>query len=464
MSNLLARALIVSLTGLWTAANLHAAPPAGPFPDKNLEAAVRDALHEEKAPLTDDKLNNLFVLETNGKDIRSLQGLEKCKNLSLLKLSKAQVADLAPLKDLTNIQSLDLSDNKIVDVTPLAGLTKLQFLELSHNQIVNVAPLGKLVNLSALYAGHNKIADVTPLGSLVKLSSLSLPHNQVKDIAALAAVARLSTLDLNENQVENVVPVAKQTEISLLMLEQNKIADLGPLVPWAKADAEGQKRFAPYMRLYLKGNPLSAAAFTKDVPALKAFGVRIESLPPPPAVQVTKPTPPAGGTAAGTITTAAAGGADLAQVLGMDVRMFEFSGGPLLCWLEVEETGQQTLPKDWGDNFKKNPAQRDKGKVVFAFPDPSLAVNADARFALGYIGDGSTQRLGAAVPDKGLWLGDWKGGRTIKINGPLDGQRFTVERGKDVTLLEITVEENGAAKPHRVKVVLKGRLLPAGKS
>jgi hypothetical protein len=458
MRNLLATALI----GLLAATRLHA---AGPFPDKNLEAAVRDALHEDKAPLTDDKLNNLFVLEATGKDVHSLLGLEKCKNLSLIKLSKGQVADLTPLKDLTNLQSLDLSENKIADIAPLAGLTKLQFIELSHNQIASVAPLAKLVSLSALYMGHNKVADVTPLASLIKLSSLSLPHNQIKDIAPLASVTRLSTLDLSENEIKDVTPVTKQTEINLLMLEKNKISDLAPLVPWAKADAEGQKRFAPYLRLYLKGNPLSETAFTKDVPALKGFGVRIESIDPAPAVTPTKPpTPPAPTGAGGTIGATAATGAEVAQVLGMDARTFEFSGGPILCWLEVEETGQQTLPKGWADDLKKNPSQRDKGKVVFAFPDPSLAVNPEARFALGYVSDGAVQRQSAAVPEKGLWLGDWKGGRTIKINGPLDGQRFTVERGKDVTLLEVVVEENGAAKPHRVKVRLKGRFPATGKS
>ena len=59
--------------------------------------------------------------------------------------------------------------------------------------------------------------------------------------------------------------------------------------------------------------------------------------------------------------------------------------------------------------------------MVFAFPDPSLAANPGARFALGYVGDGAVQRQSAAVPDKGLWLDDWKGGRTIKNNGPAEG-------------------------------------------
>src|SRR5437660_2204423 len=121
---------------------------AGPFPDKNLEAAVRASLHEPKAELNDDKLNNLFFLETSGKEIRNLQGLEKCKNLALIKLTNNQIGDLAPLRGLENLQSLDLAGNKISDLAPLASLTRLQYLELSNNQIANLGALSKLVNLS----------------------------------------------------------------------------------------------------------------------------------------------------------------------------------------------------------------------------------------------------------------------------------------------------------------------------
>src|SRR5262245_22492630 len=100
---------------------------ATPIPDKNLETAVRAVLQEPKADLTDEKLNNVYVLEAAGKEIKDLTGLEKCKNLSLLKIPKNQVADLKPLQGLTNLQSLDLADNKVEDITPLAGLTKLQY-------------------------------------------------------------------------------------------------------------------------------------------------------------------------------------------------------------------------------------------------------------------------------------------------------------------------------------------------
>jgi uncharacterized protein (TIGR03067 family) len=249
---------------------------ASVFPDKNLEAAVKAVLQHSKGELSDANLANVYVLEAVGKNIQNLAGLEKCKNLALLRLSKNQVTDVTPLKDLTNLQSLDLADNKIADATPLKGLTKLQYLELSNNQVADVEPLGGLTSLSALYLSGNKISDLAPLAKLSKLASLSLGHNQIRTIDALAQVTKLTTLDLKDNQIEDLTPLTKQTEISLLMLERNKISDLAPLVALAKADAEGQKRFAPYLRLYLAGNPLSEEAKSSQLGALKGFGVRLE--------------------------------------------------------------------------------------------------------------------------------------------------------------------------------------------
>jgi len=258
-------------------APVAAKPAPPPFPDKNLEAAVRAVLHEPSGELTEEKLNNVYLLEASGKSIRDLTGIEKCKNLALIRLTNNQVSNIQPLKDLTNLQSLDLAGNQINDIAPVKGLTKLQYLELSKNQIAKVDALSGLTALSALYLSNNQIADITPLAGLTRLSSLSLDHNQVRDLTPLAKVTRISTLNLNDNQVEDVTPLAKQTELSMLLLERNKIKDLTPLVTAAKTDAEGQKRFAPYLRFYLAGNPLSDAAKTQQLPALKGFGVRIES-------------------------------------------------------------------------------------------------------------------------------------------------------------------------------------------
>lgn len=253
---------------------------AGPIPDKNLEAVVRAVIFEKKDKpdeLTDDDLKKVFVLkEGRGKGIKDLTGLEKCVNLLELNLAKNEISDVSPLKDIKNLQSLDLSHNKIVDAGPLANVTALQFLELSDNQIASAEPFGKLNKLSALYLAGNKIADPAPLAGLTKLSSLDLARNQISDIKGLTNVGVLSLLKLSDNQISDLAPLSKPLSVRLLLLERNKIVDLAPLVAATKADAEGEKRFAPFLRLYLTGNPLGEGAKTQQIEALKKVGVKVE--------------------------------------------------------------------------------------------------------------------------------------------------------------------------------------------
>ena len=55
-------------------------PCASPFPDKNLEAAIRDVLkHEPKVELTDEKLLDIYFLEAPGKEIKDLRAWKNAK-------------------------------------------------------------------------------------------------------------------------------------------------------------------------------------------------------------------------------------------------------------------------------------------------------------------------------------------------------------------------------------------------
>ncbi|MFN0055869.1 MAG: leucine-rich repeat domain-containing protein [Planctomycetales bacterium] len=273
------RILLSAVTVPWLLVSGAGALQAGPIPDKALEAVVRSVIFEKKDKtdeLTDDDLKKVFILKGKGKGIKDLTGLEKCPNLLELDLAKNEIENVAPLKDIKNLQSLDLSKNKIADAAPLGNNVALQYLELSDNQISSVEPLGKLTKLSALYLAGNKIADPAPLATLTKLSSLDLARNQIADIKALTNVGGLRILKLSDNQIVDLAPLGKELPASMLFLERNKITDLAPLVAAAKADAEGEKRFAPYLFLYISGNPLADAAKTQQLEALKAAGVRVE--------------------------------------------------------------------------------------------------------------------------------------------------------------------------------------------
>src|SRR5690606_14128346 len=106
--------------------------------------------------------------------------------------------------------------------------------------------------------------------------SLSLGNNQVHDAGPLASLSKLTTLDVSDNQIGDVTPMTHQTDLKLLLIQRNKIEDLTPLVDAAKADADGPKLFAPYLRLHLEGNPLPESSRSSQLEALKAAGVRVE--------------------------------------------------------------------------------------------------------------------------------------------------------------------------------------------
>jgi Leucine-rich repeat (LRR) protein len=82
-------------------------------------------------------------------------------------------------------------------------------------------------------------------------------------------------MDLSDNPISDIEPLTKQTDLTLCMIRNAKVENLQPLLAWARADSESQKRFAPFLRLYLEGNPLSDAAKDEQIKALKDLGMRI---------------------------------------------------------------------------------------------------------------------------------------------------------------------------------------------
>jgi hypothetical protein len=245
------------------------------FPDKNLEAVVRQYVFEKRNkpdPLVEADVVNISTIVGKGKKIASLQGLEKCKALALLDLENNEISDIEPIKDLKLIQSLDLGRNKIQNIGPLANLTGIQYLVITSNQVSDLSPLSGNKALVNLYAANNKIKDLSPLTGTPRLISLYLEGNPLENIQALASLKGLERLDLRGTGISDLSPLANHTEWRYLFLSDNKITDLSVLVAAAKKDFEGQKRFAPFWRLYTGNNPLSDEAKTKQLAEITKYG------------------------------------------------------------------------------------------------------------------------------------------------------------------------------------------------
>ena len=233
------------------------------FADKNLEKAVRRqvfAKRDNDDPLTAEDVAQVAVVSGRNLGIKSLSGLEHCRALASLDLTGNAVSDLAPLEGLPRLQQLILATNKVASLTPLKGNTALQYLDLNHNAITDLAPLAGLTNLAVLYVSDNRVKTIVPVVKLPKLHSFYLDRNGIKDISGLNQLSWLSSFSAAGNRISDLTPLKGLQNLSFLFLEKNQIADLQPLLDSLKADYEGKQYFAPYVNIYLRGNPLSKAA------------------------------------------------------------------------------------------------------------------------------------------------------------------------------------------------------------
>ena len=248
------------------------------FPDKRLEAAVRKVVFEKRdnqEPITAEDVANLSTINGSGMQITDLTGLENCRSLGSLDLAKNQISDLGPIKGLVNIQYLNLAENRIEDITPLKGIAALQYIELSSNRVRDLEPLTALTNMSALYLSRNQLSDITPLLNLSRLSSLYLDHNKVREITGLNKLRNLSSLSLAHNQLTDLSPLIGLDRLHFLFLENNELQVFGQIYEMVMRDLEGEQRFAPFVNIYVAGNPLEALGW-KQIAKLKDKGVKIE--------------------------------------------------------------------------------------------------------------------------------------------------------------------------------------------
>ena len=245
--------------------------------DPALAAAVRAELRLPAGErMTRESLRDLYFLRAKDAGIASLAGLDGAVNLALVDLAGNEIGDLSPLRGLGSLQSLDLTGNAVADLAPLAEVPGLQYAKLDGNRVTDLSPLAKLDRLSALYLAKNAVTDLSPLSGLKKLTSLDVSDNDLTDAGPLAGLPYLSSVTLSGNRLTDITPLASLPDVRFLILERNGIEDLSPLAKAATEDASGPRRFAPYLRLYLEGNPLSGAAKADQLPALREAGVTVD--------------------------------------------------------------------------------------------------------------------------------------------------------------------------------------------
>jgi Leucine-rich repeat (LRR) protein len=255
----------------------NAVPEVSVFSDRNLEAAVRQqvfAKRDTDKPLTAADVANVAVVQGNFRGITNLAGLEHCKALASVELAGNRIVDLSPLAGLRQLQFVHLASNRVENLQSLGTLPSLQYIQLESNLVTDASPLAACTNLASVYLSRNKLKTIAPLTNLPRVVTFYADGNGLKTVAGLDQLKWLTTLSLTDNRISDVSPLARLRAPSLVMLDGNQIKDLSPLYTAAKADLAGPKNWAPFLRLYLKGNRLSSAS-KRQVAELEKEGMRI---------------------------------------------------------------------------------------------------------------------------------------------------------------------------------------------
>ncbi|MCH2201245.1 MAG: hypothetical protein MK102_04695 [Fuerstiella sp.] len=246
------------------------------------DEALRNALLEQKRKrqkegddITVEDLHAIYSFMVENRGISDLTGLEHCINLGEARFGKNKIKDVTALAECKNLQSLSIQYNEIADLKPLGKLTKLQYLNFEHNKVTSLEGLETLDRLTSLYGSHNQIESIEPAAQLQKLWTLSLNHNKIKDLSPIAELPRLDSIGLAHNKIKDVSKLPPGKTVYSTYFQGNQIEDIGPLANMAQADANGNRQFASFWKLYLAGNPLSDESKSTHLKTLKGSGVRL---------------------------------------------------------------------------------------------------------------------------------------------------------------------------------------------
>ena len=257
------------------------------IPDPNLRGRIEWLFRNTAGgTVTSAHMATLSRLQTAGRGIVDLTGLEFAIRLTYLSLAGNSIKDLSPLAELTGLEQLFLGGNRIADLAPLAGLSGLWELNLGDNQIADLSPLSHLSGLAGLNLAGNGLEDISALASLTNLYNLDLSRNNIVDFSPLAAHTKLTDLDLSSNDIVDISNVAGLSELRTLNLEDNRIVELSPLMGLPRlwylelggneiVDISPLLALPFLSRLDVRNNPLNEKSINVHISDLQSRRVRV---------------------------------------------------------------------------------------------------------------------------------------------------------------------------------------------
>ena len=178
-----------------------------PFPDANLCQAVRDAINKPTGDIHMDDLVGVgfSVLEADGLQIASLEGLQYCRDLTVLNLGgNTGITDLSQIGQLPNLAGVVLDGTRPLSLVPLQQLAALKKLHLSGCALADMSALGGMAGIEELYLDGNPLSGVAPIAGMTGLKIIDISGSSVSDLSPFAGLAALDQFIANNAAVSDL--------------------------------------------------------------------------------------------------------------------------------------------------------------------------------------------------------------------------------------------------------------------
>ena len=281
------------------------------IPDINFEFVIRLSNNFYQGEITPEyleKIEQIYIQDEAG-DIKSLDGIERCKNLKYLTIDNDNLTDISNIslvtsleylyihsfkhftdiefiKPLFNLKYLALAQLGNGDFSPIEKLFGLKHLRL-YFEIPTGQPFRNLINLEtfsvdriqdgdlsfmenmtkmkSIYCKYESgIEDISPLHNMTQLEELSLNSNKIYNINVLKNCLKLRKMYLGANIIHDITVLKNLTALRVISLGSNKIHDIKPLVDNSGIDDA--------IEIDIRNNPLDSLSVNIYLPYLKSKG------------------------------------------------------------------------------------------------------------------------------------------------------------------------------------------------
>jgi hypothetical protein len=168
-----------------------------------------------------DLAKNITTIQCDGKDIKSLAGIEGFENLIMFSFGNNQLTSVNEISGLTKLKNFYLHQNKLTSLPDLSQLHELTDINVMVNNISQWPDLTNNPEVLHLFFYSNNLTSIDDLSYLAKLQFLVVGYNPLTSLPSLRQNTELTSLNIQHTQLASFPDLSSNLKLNDLHFGYN---------------------------------------------------------------------------------------------------------------------------------------------------------------------------------------------------------------------------------------------------